>query len=265
MEVFLMKGCVTLAVIFSFICAAWGESGKITLDVENAGRLEKAIAVNRIENTRAIGKSVKGKFLFEDLEPGIYDIVLETDIGAIEGVNMKNYNDLGELEDSGKIGAVRLKDYDEVYNKALNMKIFETQRRIFLLDGHRKRIRVLVEKLMADKMSLSQHEGGQPITWRIEIWTYRFWSGGWLRDQTFELIQRKILNPTQYSALCWNYEEKLGGILVTDLAPALVKYTIPKKLSPKKGVVNGLREEPELKKPAGKKEEEESESVAAIE
>ena len=196
----------------------------------------------------------------------MYDLVLDTEIGILEGVNLKIYDEMGELEDPDKIGRVRAKDFTEIYNKAKNMKIFENKRRIFELRGHRKRMRVLVERLMDEETSLPSHEGGKPITWRIEIWTYRYWSGGWLRDQTYELIQRKMLNPTKLARLCWNYEPELGGVLVTDSEPARVKYAVPEKLDPRRGIVNGKREEPEPKgPPKGKGDEEDTEEVKEIE
>jgi len=261
-----MRWAVVVAVVSLFTAELFADSGRIVLELTNGDKVTGATAVNRVENTRTPGKLVKGKFLFSDLKPGIYDIVLDTEIGTIEGVNLKTYDELGELEDPEKIGTMRAKDFKEIYNKAKNMKIFENKRRIFELRGHRKRVRVLVEKLMDEQTSLDAQKGSKVITWRIEIWTYRYWTGGWLRDQTFELIQRRLLDPAKLARLRWNYEPELGGILVTDAEPARVKYTVPEKLDPRRGIVDGRREEPQIKGPPDEKDDgEETEEVKEIE
>ena len=260
-----MRHMVSWVVLLFAMMGPTATAATLVLDLQGAHKVLSAQAVIRSEkeNARIPGILNRGKCVFKDLQPGIYDVVLETKFGTIEGVNLKTYDELGRLETVDEFGKLKSKEFKDVLRRATLIKIFENKRRIFAIEGHAKRARVLVERFMDEDTSLPSEE--PQVFWRIEIWIYRYWYGGWLRDKRYELILRKKATVKEFAKIRWVAEPALGGILIEDAKqPVVVCYTVPDALEPTMGVINGQRAEPKLKPPQNG-EDGETEAVEELE
>jgi len=242
------------------VFAAWlfvataGSGATLVVEIPNgAGKVKSVIAADRVENKKLTGKPEGKRFVFRDLPQGIYDVVIETEMGTIEGVNLKTYDELGDLETPEEFGKITSKDFREILRRAPSIKIFENKRRVFAIAGHHKRARVLFERYMDEKMTLPSAE--PKVVWRIEVWNYKYWYGGWLREKTYEMIQRKNVTVSEFAKVRWMYEPSLGGVKVGGEADyKLVAYSLPPRLDPTRGVIDGRRAEPKLVAPEDEQE-----------
>jgi len=243
------------AAFFLLLSAARG--AELAVNLEGASdKVVSAEAVIRSEKeVRIKGELADGRIIFKDLAPGIYDVVLQTKIGIIEGVNLKPYDEVGKLESESEFGKLPGKDFKEILDRAIARVTFEESRRIFEIRGHAKRARVLVEQFMDKDTSLPSPE--PQVFWRMEIWIYRYWYGGWQRDKRYEMIDRRKMARREFDAFRWVYEPDLGGIQIEKSDEhKVIRYKVPQELDPARGVVDGKRPEPKLAPPEASKEEE---------
>ncbi|KPJ57747.1 MAG: hypothetical protein AMS16_00840 [Planctomycetes bacterium DG_58] len=84
-------GCLALALPALLLLAACARAGEIAGTLKPADRVLSARAIDR-ETKKTFAADVdrqSGKYHFKNLPRGTYDIILETSVGRIEGVNLK--------------------------------------------------------------------------------------------------------------------------------------------------------------------------------
>jgi len=160
------------------------------------------------------------------LASGYYDLWIDTDKGVVEGANMKIINEIGEVEVPGEdMPALTERDKKKIADYCMKMKIFENNRRILAIDGHKGRARVLIEKLMTAQTSLPSEE---PIVfWRPEVWQFEFMYGGWVKNKRAIVLEREKLTYPMWRQLRYRFDPEIGGIKVADDAPAKITYELP--------------------------------------
>ena len=173
----------------------------------------------------------EGGAVFEkgDLPTGVYDLVLLTHRGRIEGVNLK----LEEVPvDAPPIGE---RDEKDVRRLVLGMTSFADRRRILFLEGRDGEARVLVEEVTTRKTTLGS--SAPFLIWRVEVWYYRKEFGAWDRYDR-DVIVRQRPTVTDFEKTTWVFEPALGGLALSETIPVVeVTYTVPESFDPATGVV----------------------------
>jgi hypothetical protein len=115
------------------------------------------------------------------------------------------------------------------------LKIFENRKRVLDLDGTGERARVLVEKIRDLPTSLPVPE--PTAFWRVEIFHFRKYYGGWSKEKYTVIVRRKA-PVREFRTYRWMFEKRLGGIAVTaDAVTAVPAYEVPAALDPARGRV----------------------------
>ena len=198
-----------------------------------------------------------GAFEANDLPLGIWDLVVETTWGRLEGVDMtpilSEYDVLippeYRTEDLGlpAKGAFTAEDRRWIERQVMEVKRYESRVRILALRGTADVAVVLVE-LTQEQPFVG--ERGDEVTWRVEKWVYEKKYGGWVQFRTRVLYRRRVPRA-EWQAWGWQFEAALGGLVITEdrTEPVTVEFEIPDKPDAAKGLA-GNKTPP----PAGKGE-----------
>jgi hypothetical protein len=177
-------------------------------------------------------KAVKGRsgtWVFNDLKPGRYDLVL---MGKnrlrIEGFA---YPPVLEF-DPFLPGDATCDDETRELIDADIRKSEHYENRVEPLSmggspGEKKVVRVLVQ-LIRDKPTSYTPGAG---TVRHEIWQYTWNYGAWVKDRRTRVLDRHLLQVSELRQWTWLWEPKLGGIGVKK-TPVTVRYEVPKDPEP---------------------------------
>jgi len=196
-----------------------------------------------------------GAFEATDLPLGIWDLVVETPWGRLEGVDMtpilSEYDALipaeYRTEDLGlpAKGAFTDEDRRWIERQVLEVKRYESRVRILALRGTADVAVVLVE-LTQEQPFVG--EKGDEVTWRVEKWVYEKKYGGWAQFRTSVLYRRRVPRA-EWESWGWQFEPALGGFQITDdrTEPVTIDFEIPARPDPAKGL-------PGSKPPPGKGE-----------
>jgi len=200
-----------------------------------------------------------GTFEADDLPLGLWDLVVETPWGRLEGVDMtpilSEYDALipaeYRTEDLGlpAKGAFTDEDRRWVERQVLEVKRYESRVRILALRGTADVAVVLVEltqeqPFVGEKGDPSTLSGssrawsrGDEVTWRVEKWVYEKKYGGWVQFRTRVLYRRRVPRA-EWQAWGWQFEPALGGFAITDdrTEPVTIELTIPDRPDPAKGL-----------------------------
>jgi len=198
-----------------------------------------------------------GTFEAKELPLGIWDLVVETPWGRLEGVDMtpilSEYDALipaeYRTEDLGlpAKGEFTPEDRQWIERQVLEVKRYESRVRILALRGTADVAVVLVE-LTQEQPFVG--EKGDEVTWRVEKWVYEKKYGGWVQFRTRVLYRRRVPRA-EWQAWGWQFEPALGGLAITDdrTEPVTIEFEIPDGPAPEKGLA-GSKSPP----PAGKGE-----------
>ena len=196
-----------------------------------------------------------GDFEAAGLALGTWDLVIETPWGRIEGVDMapklSDYDALippeYRTEDIGLEAGGKLSDEDL---KAVRRHIYEVARhenkiRDLRIEGAADRACVLVE-LVLDRDFVGRK--GDEIVWRMEQWYYEKKYEAWTRFRTRVLARHRV-SKRVWATWGWQFEPALGGFNITDerAAPAVVRYTVPERPAPEKGLAGSRLPPPPTK------------------
>lgn len=174
-----------------------------------------------------------------------YDLIIETTIGRIEGVDLSPIeSDLEKLRRKRVRANPRpfgTEDRATITELITKVKQFENFVRPIHIIGHGEKATALVEKarIQDDKTGKFHSENDDEAIWRVELWHFRKWFGGWERVSNVEgVMYRKRMPRSEYDAMNWVFSDKLGGIEV-DAAGSSRPLTIniPARLDPKLGRV----------------------------
>jgi len=95
--------------------------------------------------------------------------------------------------------------------------------------GQKKAVRVLVQLIRDKPTSFTPGAG----TVRHEIWQYTWNYGGWVKERRTRVLDRQLLPVSELRQWTWLWEPKLGGIEV-EIAPVTLRYEVPREPEPAK-------------------------------
>lgn len=221
------------------------EAAKVTVNVSNGQGVISVGAFNRWDrdgNARKMvnpkakieapevdafaKKSGDGKWVFDNLPAGTYDLVILLGNKArIEGFTYPPV-----LEFDPFFPATATVDNEESRQSVLddikNQRHYENKVETLYLGGDDKAIRVLM-MLIRDKTTSYEADMRGASTMRFEIWQYDWQYGGWAKNKRTKVLHRVILPRDQLRQWHWLWEPKLGGIEVGK-SPVVVEYEVPK-------------------------------------
>lgn len=178
----------------------------------------------------------EGKWVFKNLKPGKYDLVLMGEnrlrIEGWEYAPVLEFDPFFPPTASVTDEAVR----DYIVNDIKNSRHYENKVVPLQLGGDSKNVRVLV-MLIRDKRT--SYEGDFPgaATMRFEIWQYDYKYGGWEKNRRTRVMHRVLLHRDELRKWTWLWEPKLGAIEVGSKDISL-DYTVPGRSDQK---LKGLR------------------------
>lgn len=221
------------------------EAAKITVNLGNAQGVVSVGAFNRWDmdgNARKMvnpkakieapevdafaKKSGEGKWVFDNLPAGTYDLVIM--LGSKARIEGFTYPPVLEFDPFFPPTAT-VEDEESrefVLNDIKNQRHYENKVETLCLGGDDKAIRILV-MLIRDKATSYESEMRGASTMRFEIWQYDWQYGGWAKNKRTKVLHRVILPRDQLRQWHWLWEPKLGGIEVGK-SPVVVEYEIPK-------------------------------------
>ena len=211
------------------VLAAVGWAGEIRLRVSPAQEVRTVQALEResaatYRLTPGAGET-PGEALFraEGLPQGLYDLVLLTRRGRIEGVNLRVRGVPAEAP------ALSERDRSEIRRLISGMTSFADRRRILFLRGRGTEARALVEELTTRKTTL--RSAAPFVVWRVEVWYYRKEFGAWDRYD-WSTIVRERPSLSDFENTTWVFEPALGGLEVGEESPVVeVTYRVPERPS----------------------------------
>ena len=227
-----MVGVVLLAALGGRAAA---ENGSLILRLEGKTQVRAAEAVDRSGRQRFPGApDAEGStWEFMQLPAGLYDVVLSTPLGTVEGVRMTIVDMLGRVEEpGGEHGTLSARSRRTIEAKVADLfgnKMFEDQGRQLAISGHGTEARVLVEKIRDRPTSLSSTE--PLVFWRVEVWPFHYQYGGWIKGK-YEVVVRRKLTRAQFMKLRWMFEPALGGVRVKAGERTELRYEVPESLDP---------------------------------
>ncbi|MBN1910939.1 MAG: hypothetical protein JW818_14430 [Pirellulales bacterium] len=193
----------------------WDRDGNPTRKVDPKAQIDKP---------RVDAKAVKkgpGRWVFEGLKPGKYDLVL---MGP-ERVRIEGWQYAPVLEFDPFVAATAKPPeaarafIDEHIRKSPH---YENKVVPLAMAGDEKAVRVLVMLLRDLPTSYTKGAG----TLRFEIWQYTNQYGGWVKGKRTRVMHRILMQVAALRRWTWAWDPKLGGIEV-GLTSARLEYTVP--------------------------------------
>ncbi|MBI2194426.1 MAG: hypothetical protein HYU36_20805 [Planctomycetes bacterium] len=203
-------------------------AGEILGRLAPAAAIHSVLAVQRLKNTMTEIRraefpgewdAASGQFAVRGLRGGVYDLVLRTDKGTIEGADLRVEGDGPE--------ALTETDREALHSIIRKMDEFMNRKNILFVMGTQRRAKVLMD-LCRDRV----HHMGDDLIWRVEIWQFENQYGAWqlsgqgLRGRT--VLHREKAPQAVLEARRYLFEPRLGGILVAEDQPVtLPEYHVP--------------------------------------
>jgi hypothetical protein len=184
----------------------------------------------------AAKKNEDNIWVFADLSPGIYDLViLGKDLMRVEGFQFAPVKEFEPF-----LSAAALPDEetrDSIIDDIKKSPHYENKVEPLYLAGDEKVVCVLV-MLIRDKPTSYERESPGAATMRHEIWQYAWHYGAWQKEKRTKVLDRILMPRDQLRKWTWLWDPKLGGIEVKD-QPIKIKYGLPAPASTPK--LKGLR------------------------
>ena len=238
---------LALAVFFTSLAAGTDRlsAARLTVDLGDAPGVTLVAALNRFDQDgnlrRAVdpnakieapdvdfkASSVGGKWVFENLPPGKYDLLLIAQGRVrIEGFH---YAPVLEFDPFFPGDATT----DEATAQAITEQIaasrhYENRVEPLYMGGDKKAIRTLVMLIRDQPTSYTPGAG----TMRHEIWQFTWNYGGWTKEKRTRVLDRVLLQVSELRQWTWLWDPKLGGIEVKT-SPVTLKYQMPDRSGPK--------------------------------
>ncbi|MGA2266037.1 MAG: hypothetical protein ABSH10_06350 [Phycisphaerae bacterium] len=224
------------------------KAGAISGRLAPAETIKDLRAVSRVtgkEFLPARFDKTTGRFTFEGL-PGDarYDLVVGLADGRqIEGIDLdfveqrllnlaeQRRKDLGLPPEPPH--AFSTADAEEILKFVADLQDFMDIRRVLYVAGRGPRATVLVELMRAREFHASKR--GEVI-WRVELWYFQYYSGGWqcLANQE-RVLRRERLPADQWQKIDVEYYPELSVYISPEGASSPVEFTIPPKIDPSRG------------------------------
>ena len=178
-------------------------------------------------------KSGQGKWVFKDLKPGKYDLVI---MGPgrvrIEGWT---YAPVLEFDPFLPPDATCDQHAREAIDKEIgNARHYENKVGPLYMGGDDKIVRALVMLIRDKTTSYESHMAGA-ATMRFEIWQFTWKYGGWVKEKRTKVMHRVMLTRGELRQWTWLWDPQLGGIEVKN-SPFTVQYEPPESSDKLKGL-----------------------------
>jgi hypothetical protein len=224
------------------------KTGAISGRLSPAETIKDLRAVSRVtgkEYTPARFDKATGRFAFEALpDDARYDLVVGLADGRrIEGIDLdfieqrllnlaeQRRKDLGLPPEPPHTFSAA--DAQEILKFVADLKDFMDIRRVLYVAGQGRRATMLVELIRARDFHASK--AGEVI-WRVELWYFQYYSGGWQRLANQErVLRRERLPADQWRKIDVGYYPELGVYLSPQGDSRPVEFTIPEKIDPSRG------------------------------
>lgn len=198
----------------------WDEDGRARVPVDAKAKIEAP----RVDATaEAAGP---GRFVFRDLPPGRYDLVLiSSNKQRVEGFH---YPPLQEFDPVIPASATVADEEARatILEDIAQSPHYENKVEALFLGGDEKQVRVLMQ-LVRDKPTSYDAEYGAPVaTVRHEVWQYTFRYGVWSKEKRTAILDRVLLAKSAWEGWTWVWEPALGGVEVGS-KPVVLRYTWP--------------------------------------
>ncbi len=196
----------------------WDQDGNATKPVNTKGKID----VPEVE--AAATKSGAGTWVFKDLKPGLYDLVIMRQ-GKFR-LDGYNYPPVLEFDPFFAGDAPCDEENREYIDKDIRTaQHYENKVVPLTIGGEEKIIRVLV-MLIRDKTTSYEADFPGAATIRHEVWQYTWAYGGWKKEKRTRVFDRTLLHRDELRQWTWLWDSKLGGIEVAK-EPVEIEYTIP--------------------------------------
>lgn len=162
-----------------------------------------------------------GKWVFDDLPQGTYDIVILLEgKRRIEGFH---YPPVLEFDPFFPADATAPEEVVEfIADDISKQRHYENKVQPLYMGGDEKAVRVLVQLLRDLPTSYTPGAG----TMRHEVWQYDWLYGGWQKNKRTRVFDRILMQVSELRGWTWVWAKDLGGIEVKT-APVEISFTVP--------------------------------------
>ncbi len=207
------------AVTFVGAFQRWDPDGNLTKPVNPKARIDQP------EVDAVAKKADDGRWVFKDLKPGKYDLVLMTG----ERVRIEGWEFAPVLEfDPFLPPTATVEDQETrefIVNDIKGSRHYENKVVPLYLGGNNKVVRILMMLIRDKRTSYEGHLKGA-ATMRFEIWEYTFKYGGWVKQRRTRVMHRVLLTRDELRRWTWLWDARLGAIQV-GADDATIEYRFP--------------------------------------
>ena len=187
-------------------------------------KVNKDQKINVPEVDATATKTETSQWVFKDLKPGTYDLVVL--VGARTRIEGWHYAPVLEFDPFFPPTATTDEETAEtIVDDIKKAQHYENKVEPLYLGGDKKAVRVLV-MLIRDKTTSYEADFPGAATMRHEIWQYTWQYGGWAKEKRTRVLDRVILHRDELRKWTWLWDKKLGGIEVKK-SPVAIQYQLP--------------------------------------
>ena len=168
-----------------------------------------------------------GKWIFKNLKPGKYDLVLmgpgQLRIEGWEYAPVLEFDPFFPATSTVNNASVR----EFIVNDITKSRHYENKVVPLNLGGDDKHVRILMMLIRDQKTSYEGQMAGA-ATMRFEIWQYDYQYGGWTKNRRTRVMHRVLLPRDQLRKWTWLWDPKLGAVEVK-ANDVVIDYTVPSR------------------------------------
>jgi hypothetical protein len=211
-------------VVFAGAIRRWDEDGKPRVPIDPKAKIDSP----RVD--REGRQDETGAWIFPDLPPGRYDLVLILKHHErLEGFHYPPIDAFDPALPPDTHAPIDAREW--IAQDIAKSKHYENRVEPLFLGGSDDQIRVLVQ-LIRDQPTSYDAEAGFPVaTMRHEVWQYTKRYGAWSKDRRTAIFDRVLLPRAELERWAWVWLPALGGIEVGS-APVRVVLELPAEWKP---------------------------------
>ncbi len=197
----------------------WDMDGNPTRPVNAKAKIEEpevdATAVN----------AGGGKWVFRNLKPGKYDLVLmgpgQLRIEGWEYAPVLEFDPF--FPPTSTVGDESIHEF--IVDHIKKSRHYENKVVPLALGGDKKNVRILMMLIRDQKTSYEGQMAGA-ATMRFEIWQYDYQYGGWTKNRRTHVMHRVLLPRDQLRKWTWLWDPQLGAVEVKS-GDVVMDYSVP--------------------------------------